>query len=188
VVTGAAVTTLPRIEPAELAPLPIALVAAALEDVADPEIPVISIVDLGLVARVGVTGERIEVDLLPTFVGCPALDVIRGATEDRLAAFGREVSVRFVYDPPWTSDRITADGRDRLAAAGFAPPPGTGPALADAGRALPVLPALALDEPVPCPFCGERRTTLESAFGPTQCRSIRHCPSCRQPFEAFKHV
>jgi ring-1,2-phenylacetyl-CoA epoxidase subunit PaaD len=165
-------------------PIPAAVIEAALDEVADPEIPVISIVDLGLVARAEATAVAIEVDLLPTFVGCPALEMIQSAVETRLAAFGRPTRVRFVYDPPWTSDRISPDGRAALAEAGFAPPPGNRPVLAGS-RALPVL---AMDVPVPCPYCGEPATTLESAFGPTQCRTIRHCPSCRQPFEAFKTI
>ena len=154
-------------------------VLAALADVPDPEIPVVSIVDLGMVERVTLHPDSIEVELLPTFVGCPALDVIRSAVEERLASFDRPVRVEFGYRVPWTSDRITEDGRDRLRRAGFAPP------LAH-GAQLPVLVQLAT--PVACPHCGSRRTVLENAFGPTQCRAIHHCTSCRQPFEAFKPV
>ena len=156
-----------------------AAVRAALAEIADPEIPVVSIVDLGLVERVEVTDAAIRVELLPTFVGCPALDMIRSAVEERLAAFGRPVEVRFVYRVPWTSDRITERGRERLRESGFAPPtagPHDGPLL------------VTLGPPVPCPLCGSNRTVLENAFGPTQCRAIYHCTTCRQPFEAFKPV
>ena len=156
-----------------------AAVVEALRDVPDPEIPVISVVDLGVVGRIHLDRERLRVELLPTFVGCPALDPMREAMRARLAALApdRLVEIDVTFDPPWTSDRITPDGRRRLAAHGFAPPP-------TAGGALPV----ALDVPVACPWCGSRRTVLENAFGPTACRSIRYCTDCRQPFEQFKAV
>ena len=156
-----------------------AAVRAALAEVPDPEIPAVSIVALGMVDAVDVGAGTIRVELLPTFVGCPALDVIRAAVEERLAAFGRPVEVRFGYRVPWTSERITGQGRARLRASGFAPPvEGPGP-----GQ-----PLLTLGPPVPCPHCGSRRTVLENTFGPTQCRAIHHCTDCRQPFEAFKPV
>jgi ring-1,2-phenylacetyl-CoA epoxidase subunit PaaD len=154
-------------------------VRAALGDVPDPEIPTVSIVDLGMVEEVSVDRDGIRVELLPTFVGCPAVDLIRAAVVERLAAFDCPVDVRFSYRVPWTSDRITDIGRDRLRRSGFAPPP-------PGGAALPVLVQLAT--PVPCPHCGSRRTVLDNAFGPTQCRAIHHCTACRQPFEAFKPV
>lgn len=140
-----------------------------LATVHDPEIPAVSIVDLGVVERaeVGPDG-RIEVELLPTFVGCPALEVIRASVEDALAPLGRRSSVEFTWRVPWTSDRITARGRERLAAVGLAPP-------ADPAE-------------VRCPYCGSERVAMDSAFGPTQCRSLFYCRSCRQPFEAFKPV
>ena len=153
----------------------VAAVRAALAEVPDPEIPVVSVVDLGLVERVDVAGGRIAVDLLPTFVGCPALDAIRQAVETRLGAFGEPVEVRFTTRVPWTSDRITSQGRERLTAAGLAPPG-------------PSNDLIALEAPVPCPHCGSSRTRLENVFGPTQCRSIRYCTSCRQPFESLKPV
>ena len=154
-------------------------VRRVLAEVPDPEIPVVSIVDLGMVDEVRVEDGRIEVTLLPTFVGCPALDVIRACVEDRLAGFGRPTDVRFDRRVPWTSDRITEAGRARLRASGFAPP---APSASD----QPVLVQLAA--PVACPNCGSPRTVLENAFGPAQCRAIYHCTACRQPFEAFKPV
>ena len=159
-----------------------ASVRAALRDVTDPEIPVISIVDLGVVRDVRVEGDRIRVELLPTFVGCPALEVIRAAVEERLGELGRPVQVDVSFATPWTSDRISREGREKLRGSGFAPPPHIGN-----GRALPVLDVRA-PEPVACPYCGSNRTTLENVFGPTQCRSIHHCADCRQPFEAFKPI
>lgn len=154
-------------------------VRAALADVPDPEIPVVSIVDLGMVEDVRVDGDGIHVSLLPTFVGCPALDVIRSSVERRLSAFGRPVDVRFEYRVPWSSDRISLAGRAKLQASGFAPP---SPVRSDE----PII--VQLDRPVPCPNCGSHRTVLENAFGPTQCRAIYHCTACRQPFESFKSI
>ncbi len=152
---------------------------AALSAVADPEIPVVSIVDLGMVEAVRVKPDRIQVALLPTFVGCPALDLIRSTVEARLAGFGRPLEVEFQFHVPWTSDRITPEGREKLRSSGFAPPMPT-------GGDVPILVQLLV--PVPCPHCGSTRTALESAFGPTQCRAIHHCTACRQSFEAFKPV
>ena len=154
-------------------------VLAVLDDVADPEIPTVSIVELGMIGGIDVEPARIRVELLPTFVGCPALEVIRNAVTDRLRAFGRAVEVETSFATPWTSDRISPAGREKLRRSGFAPPPHLG-----SERALPMLG----EAPVRCPYCGSARTTLENVFGPTQCRSIRHCADCRQPFEAFKPV
>ena len=157
-------------------------VMAALADVPDPEIPAVSIVELGMVGAVEIADRGIRVELLPTFVGCPALEVIRAAVEDRLGTFGLPFEVEVSFATPWTSDRISREGREKLRGSGFAPPPHL-----REGRALPML-DLAASPPVECPYCGSTRTTLENVFGPTQCRSIRHCSECRQPFEAFKPV
>jgi ring-1,2-phenylacetyl-CoA epoxidase subunit PaaD len=154
-------------------------VLAALDGVADPEIPNVSVVELGMVDLVEVRPDEIVVELLPTFVGCPAIEMIRSSVEERLAAFDRPVRVELSFATPWTSDRISPSGREKLRASGFAPPPHV-----SGGRELPMLGAA----PVECPYCGSSRTTLENVFGPTQCRSIRHCADCRQPFEAFKPI
>ena len=170
-------------------------VMAALADVPDPEIPAVSIVELGMVGEVEVGERGIRVELLPTFVGCPALEVIRDAVEQRLGELGPPVQVDVSFATPWTSDRISPAGREKLRGSGFAPPPHL-----REGRALPVLDAVASlaslrsrtdntdQDPVACPYCGSMRTTLENLFGPTQCRSIHHCADCRQPFEAFKPI
>jgi ring-1,2-phenylacetyl-CoA epoxidase subunit PaaD len=161
-------------------------VMAALAEVADPEIPTVSVVELGMIEQVEVRPEAIKVELLPTFVGCPALDMIRDAVTSRLEAFGRPVDVHVSFATPWTSDRISPAGREKLRASGFAPPPHLA-----GGRALPMLGGPGFGPgapPVACPWCGSTSTTLENVFGPTQCRSIRHCAACRQPFEAFKPV
>ena len=156
-----------------------AAIVAAIGDVPDPEIPVVSIVDLGLLHRVDVDDDGVHVELLPTFVGCPALDAIREAVTQKLETLGAHADVRFTYAEPWTSDRITPAGRSKLRRSGFAPPTPSG-----AVGASPI----ALERPVHCPWCGSTRTRLENAFGPTQCRSIRYCSSCRQPFEHFKSI
>jgi ring-1,2-phenylacetyl-CoA epoxidase subunit PaaD len=140
-------------------------VRAALDDVPDPEIPVVSVVELGMVKSVDVSPARIRVELLPTFVGCPAVDLIREAVVDRLNAFGRPVEVEFGFRVPWGSDRITPVGRAKLRRSGFAPPGET-----------------------TCPWCGSADVALDNLFGPTQCRSLHYCRSCRQPFEGFKSV
>lgn len=154
---------------------------AALAEVPDPEIPAVSIVELGMIGGIDVGPAEIVVELLPTFVGCPALELIRDAVSERLAAFGCAVRVDVSFATPWSTDRISPAGRAKLRGSGFAPPPSTKP-----GRGLPML---GIDQlAVACPYCGSERTTLENIFGPTQCRSIRHCAACRQPFEAFKPI
>ena len=145
-----------------------AAIRAALRRVVDPEIPTVSIVDLGLVHDVRIESDQIRVDLLPTFVACPALEVIRSSVADALMGFGRPVHVEFTYAVPWTTDRLTPAGRTGLAAAGIAPP--------------------AEPADVRCPFCASASVAMDSAFGPTLCRSLFYCRDCRQPFEAFKPV
>ncbi len=149
-------------------------VRAAVGGVPDPEIPTVTIADLGIVERIEVRDDAIEIDLLPTFSGCPALDVIKEDVERAVEAMAgdRSVLVRFVYNPPWTTDRVTPEGRAALAGFGIAPP---------GARGLPLLQIA-----VACPYCGSRDTTIESEFGPTLCRTIRYCASCRNPFEGFK--
>jgi ring-1,2-phenylacetyl-CoA epoxidase subunit PaaD len=143
-------------------------VLEVLRSVHDPEIPTVSIVDLGMVGRIRTGPEWISVELLPTFVGCPAQELIRDAVTRALAPLGSHVGVEVTLRVPWTSDRITAAGRAALARSGFAPP-------ADPAE-------------VRCPFCASARVAMDSAFGPTQCRSLFYCRDCRQPFEAFKPV
>jgi ring-1,2-phenylacetyl-CoA epoxidase subunit PaaD len=156
-----------------------AVVRAALADLPDPELPVVSIDELGILGQVESRPGGVRVELHPTFIACPATELIRTAVEERLAevAPGRLAEVIFVFDPPWTSDRINPTGQAKLAAAGIAPPQSGGP-----GEVIN------LDAAVPCPFCGSPRTRLDNAFGPTLCRTIRWCPDCRQPFEAIKTV
>ncbi len=160
------------------------LVWDALAEIADPEIPAISVVDLGVIGSVAVDDQRVRVELLPTFVGCPAVDLMRQQIGERLAELevAGSVEVEVSFTPPWTSERISAAGRERLRLAGFAPPV-TAPA--GIGDGLDELAVLPLAE---CPYCGSRNTTLENPFGPTLCRAIYHCADCRQPFEQMKRV
>ena len=153
----------------------------ALAGIADPEIPAISVVDLGVIGSVDVNSARVRVELLPTFIGCPAIGVMQERITNALTALALapRVEVEVSFDPPWTSERITPYGRERLRLSGFAPP-----VLAPVGD-LDELTVLTIAE---CPYCGSRNTTMENAFGPTLCRSIFHCADCRQPFEQFKRV
>lgn len=155
---------------------------AALHDVHDPEIPTISVVDLGIVRSIEAAAGRVRVELLPTFVGCPQIEVMRASVEERLREFAADVRVEISFAEPWTTERITPEGRSALRASGFAPPP---PRSDDPSRALSVMPVLPVAE---CPYCGSHDTTLENAFGPALCRAIYHCAACRQPFEQFKEV
>ena len=146
------------------------IVLAALAEIPDPEIPVISIVDLGVVRDVEVEDGRVRVEFTPTFLGCPAIEFMKRAIEEKVP--GAEVKV--IQDDSWSTDKITAAGREKLRAAGFAPP-------------APRLVQLQANV-FRCPYCGSTDTTLENIFGPTPCRSLRYCTSCRQPFEQFKTI
>jgi ring-1,2-phenylacetyl-CoA epoxidase subunit PaaD len=152
----------------------------ALAEVPDPEIPVVSLVDLGVVRDVEVDDGRVRVEFTPTFLGCPAVDVMRIRMEEAVRALGGEPQIDVVLDDSWSTDRITPAGREKLRESGFAPPT---PREA-AGPTLVQLESHAFR----CPYCGSTDTRLENIFGPTPCRSIRYCQSCRQPFEQFKTI
>ena len=153
----------------------------ALHGVADPEIPAVSVVDMGMISSVQIDEGSVRVVVLPTFTGCPAVPMIR---QDVAGAVARvegvtNVEVDFTFEPPWTSDRITPAGRVKLKEFGLAPPTGQGPVLiTDIG-----LPKVAV-----CPFCGSTDTRNENPFGPTPCRALYYCNACRNPFEQFKPV
>ena len=157
-----------------------AAVWEALAEIPDPEIPVISLVDLGVVKSVAVEAERVRIEFTPTFMGCPALDVMRDRMEDAVTALGGEPDVDVLLDDSWSTDKITPAGREKLREAGFAPP---------APRAQRSMTLLQLQSAVhSCPYCGSTETRLDNIFGPTPCRSVRYCTSCRQPFEQFKTI
>ncbi len=152
----------------------------ALAEIPDPEIPVISLVDLGVIRGVRVDDGRVDVEFTPTFLGCPALEVMRDAMAAKIAELGLEPDVEVVLDDSWSTDRITPGGREKLRQAGFAPP-----TTREAGA--PQLVQLQRGS-FRCPYCGSTDTALENLFGPTPCRSLRYCRSCRQPFEQFKTI
>jgi ring-1,2-phenylacetyl-CoA epoxidase subunit PaaD len=159
----------------------------ALAEVPDPEIPVVSVVDLGMVRSVELDGGRLRVELLPTFVGCPALEVIRESVAARLQGMAPRVEVEMTFAEPWTSDRITPEGRRKLRESGFAPPSPAGRGSGPAGT-KPLFTTITTRPTATCPWCGAADTTLENPFGPTLCRAIFWCRRCRQPFEQFKAV
>jgi ring-1,2-phenylacetyl-CoA epoxidase subunit PaaD len=149
----------------------------ALAEIPDPEIPAVSLVDLGVVRAVAVEGDRVHIEFTPTFLGCPAVDVMREQMVDTIRELGAEPEVKIASEG-WSSDRITAEGRRKLRESGFAPP---------APRGEGAVTLLKIQSAVHrCPYCGSEDTQLENLFGPTPCRSIRYCASCRQPFEQFK--
>ncbi len=149
----------------------------AIESVTDPEIPVLSVIDMGIIADVRIADRRVTVDVTPTFVGCPAVDMIRENLKSALHTIGeRDVEVNLVFSPPWSSDRMTEQGRRKLKEIGFSPP---AKGLVQIGLGNTV---------VPCPHCNSTNTNMESMFGPTLCRAIYYCRQCQQSFEHFKSV
>lgn len=153
---------------------------AALAAVPDPEIPAISIVDLGIVREVDCVADCVTVTVTPTYAGCPATELIRTDIERALRDAGaNEVTVRTVLSPAWTTDWLSADTRARLAAHGIAPPQASA---ADGAQPLVFRPR------VPCPRCGSRDTEQLSAFGATACKALYRCTACREPFEYFKPI
>jgi ring-1,2-phenylacetyl-CoA epoxidase subunit PaaD len=171
---------------ARVAAADLAAVREAVAGVPDPELPPVTIGMLGMVHDVRVDGDTVEVELLPTFSGCPATDMIE---RDVVAAVRQlegveAVRVRFRFDPPWTAERIDDVGRQRLREFGIAPPGGEVAGTRPDGR--PTLPVVSQAPPRACPYCGSRDTVQESPFGPKPCRDLRFCATCQQPFEAFK--
>lgn len=151
----------------------------ALARVPDPEIPVVSITDMGMVRDVQVQGDRVSVTFTPTFSGCPALHVIRASIEQAVRDLGvQDVTVHSTLTPPWTTDWINEDARERLREYGIAPPAPTGDG--------PLIQLVA--EPTRCPRCGSLNVRMTGSFGPTLCKRLYVCDSCREPFEGFKSV
>ncbi|MEM7227413.1 MAG: 1,2-phenylacetyl-CoA epoxidase subunit PaaD [Planctomycetota bacterium] len=166
-------------------------IQSVLQSIDDPEMP-ISIVDLGLVEDVqvhdGGDGQRVDVVILPTFVGCPALDMIRDLIRTGISSLDgvEDVNVEFVYEPAWNVDRITDAGRASLAEHGVTVPD-RGDRLGLAGGVA--APTVTIrTSAIPCPFCGSSSTELDSPFGPTRCRMIYYCRACRNSFEHLKRV
>ena len=148
----------------------------ALRQVMDPEIPVVSLVELGVVRSVETDGQRVTVTMTPTFSGCPALIVMQQLVADKVKELGAaEVDVKMVLDPPWSSDWITPEAREKLRAFGLAPPPVHGGDL-----------QIKLNPRVTCPRCGSDNVTIKNRFGSTLCRAIYYCNDCQDAFEQFK--
>ena len=159
-------------------------VFAILETVPDPEVPVLSVVELGIVRDVSVTDDgAVTVSVTPTYSGCPAMRVIEEDILAALRAHGIDrAQLRTTYSPAWTTDWMSDEAKQKLETYGIAPP-GRAPA---AGGDL--IPLRRSGEAVRCPYCKSMNTTLRSEFGSTACKSIRFCNSCHQPFEQFKAI
>jgi ring-1,2-phenylacetyl-CoA epoxidase subunit PaaD len=150
----------------------------ALAEIPDPEIPVVSLVDLGVIRDVTVDDDNVRIEFTPTFLGCPALEVMRDAMAERVRELGAEPEVDVILDDSWSTDKITPAGREKLRAAGLAPPtPRSTTNVVQLHSAI-----------FRCPYCGSTDTKLENIFGPTPCRSLRYCNGCSQPFEQFKTI
>jgi ring-1,2-phenylacetyl-CoA epoxidase subunit PaaD len=175
--------------------------------VPDPELPMLTLADLGILRDVSVSGQRVTVSLTPTYSGCPALAEMRRDVAARLAAAGfADVEVRTVLSPPWSTDSISTDGRRKLAAAGISPPrsrnagpEGHGAARGDPRPEGPESSRTRTDGPVPltlfaagppvgCPRCGSADTVVTAAFSGTACKDLRRCRACGEPFEHVKEV
>lgn len=147
----------------------------ALEEVKDPEIPILSIIDLKIVRSVEIRDDAVTVQITPTFVGCPALDMIAGAIQDVLIAKGiKTVNVRKDFALQWSTDMLDSEVREKLRLFGIAPPSPTG--------------NVEIELPTVCPYCSSPRTQLENSFGATLCKQIYYCNSCLQSFEKFKSL
>jgi ring-1,2-phenylacetyl-CoA epoxidase subunit PaaD len=154
-----------------------------LNEVMDPEVPVLSVVELGIVRDAQVNDGGVTVTITPTYSGCPAIRVIEEEITAALAARGLSpVRLETVYAPAWTTDWMSEEAKRKLQAYGIAPP---GPSHAESLVTLTRASAVAAFR---CPYCGSHDTTLRSEFGSTACKSICYCNGCRQPFEAFKSL
>jgi ring-1,2-phenylacetyl-CoA epoxidase subunit PaaD len=151
---------------------------SVLDQIKDPEIPVVSLVEMGVARDVQIDGDKVIVTITPTFAGCPAMHYMREQIIEQLHAIGVEqIEVRTSLNPPWTSEWLSAEVRSKIKSIGLAPPP----------RLVNQLSIeIALMEVVECPFCGSKNTSLENSFGPTLCKSMHYCRSCHQTFERFK--
>jgi ring-1,2-phenylacetyl-CoA epoxidase subunit PaaD len=154
---------------------------AALSEIKDPELPVIDIVELGIVRDVAIDGNSVRVDVTPTYSGCPAMQVIEHDIVEAMTAQGfSDVKVKSVFSPPWTTDWLSDETKQKLRDYGIAPPmiaADDSGSLVTLRRARPT---------VACPYCGSSNTTEKSEFGSTACKAIHFCNSCSQPFDYFK--
>ncbi|MEQ9165686.1 MAG: 1,2-phenylacetyl-CoA epoxidase subunit PaaD [Fulvivirga sp.] len=147
-----------------------------LEEVKDPEIPVLSLVDLGVITNIDINEHRVAVTMTPTFVGCPAIDYMKQDVIEVLNSYGIDnVDVQVNFDEPWNSNKITDKGRKALKDFGLAPPP----------KHNLIVDIDILDN-IECPNCGSNNSVMKTPFGPTACRSIHFCNNCKETFEQFK--
>ena len=152
-----------------------AAIWSILETVMDPEVPVLSVVDLGVIRAVAKDGQQITVTITPTYTGCPAMDMIAMQIRMALMAAGYEPTIKTILSPAWTTDWMTEKGRQQLKAYGIAPPIGKS------------IDAAYLEElVVPCPQCQSTHTVLISQFGSTACKALFKCEECKEPFDYFK--
>ena len=157
-----------------MSPAALAALDALVREIEDPELPHVTIGDLGIVRSVAIDGATATVVLTPTYTGCPATEQIRDDVASAVLRAGYAPEVTMAMSPPWTTDWISARGRRRLLDAGIAPPGVAGSQ------------ATTVDPPVACPRCGSRRTRLVSRFGGTACKASYACNACSEPFELFK--
>jgi len=153
---------------------------AAAATVCDPEVPALTIADLGVLRDVEEIDGSVVVTITPTYSGCPAMHHIEQRVVEVVAEAGINATVRTVFSPAWTTDWMTDEGRRKLVAFGIAAPHRAAPA----GGAS----ALLVRPPVPCPRCGSRHTTLVSEFGSTACKALFRCRDCHEPFDYFKEL
>jgi ring-1,2-phenylacetyl-CoA epoxidase subunit PaaD len=147
-----------------------------LEEVKDPEIPVLSLVDLGVITNVQLRDSEVKIEMTPTFVGCPALDMMKQEINEVLSKRGiKNISIDVTFRKPWTSDLISEKGKQALKQFGLAPPP-----------SREIFAELEVLDHAVCPRCNGTDTDLKNAFGPTLCRSIHYCNTCKEAFEQFK--
>ena len=152
---------------------------ALLDEVKDPEVPVVSVVELGMVRHIAEENDEWVVDVTPTYSGCPATEMIEDAIAEALRLMGvRNGRIRRVLTPAWTTDWITDAGREKLRAFGIAPPVGSASKLSLKG----------VDETITCPHCGSHHTERVSEFGSTACKALYRCQDCREPFDYFKCI
>jgi ring-1,2-phenylacetyl-CoA epoxidase subunit PaaD len=157
-----------------------------VEAVVDPEVPVLTLGDLGIVRDVRIVDDVVEVDLTPTYSGCPATEAIAAMVARVVRCMGFHPQVRTVLSPAWTTDWMTTEGRRKLAEFGIVPPTGraaAGPVLVSIGR-----PVARPTAGLPCPRCGSERTSELARFGSTACKSLWRCEACGEPFDHFKAI
>jgi ring-1,2-phenylacetyl-CoA epoxidase subunit PaaD len=158
---------------------------AVAETVTDPELPMLTLAELGVLRSVEDSGDRVVVAITPTYTGCPAMDAMRDDLDHRLHEAGyRNVEIKVVLEPAWTTDWITESGRRKLAEAGIAPP---GPAPRKHTGPIPLTLGPSLRS-VSCPRCGSLDTVEISGFSATACKALRRCRSCAEPFEHVKEI